>query len=598
MNFKDVQFGDTARNKMLEGINVLANAVRATLGPKGRNVVIKRKFSGPHITKDGVSVAREIHLRDEFMDMGAQLVLEASVQTNTHAGDGPQPLSAKILTPTGFTTMGELTVGQLICGTNGSYQTVEEIFEKGIREVYEVTFSDDQVVECCSDHLWSVMDNSGHPKRKVMPLRELIPTYKVIKPNHVGYAYYMPRNIPEMVAQTVPLHPFLMGVLIGGGSLTGETIEISLGLNKEWIIDSLIVPEGIEKKVTWVEEKNYFRVKLQGKTKNGNSLVDIVKSLGLDVKSKDKFIPEIYLNNSIVNRSFLIEGLVATDGYFNSHGMLEYSTISEQLAKDFHQLKLSLGRHTKISPLERTSNSYSNTPIYRLCERQGYNYGIKIVDIKATGRFEPMRCIRVSNEDHLYITNDYIVTHNTTTSTVLAQAIINEGIRYIDKGVGSVDIKRGIDMATNHIIDLLKEKAIPIAGQEDLIKIAKISANSDPIIAGLITQALQEVGSDGVINVERGGYKDELEIVSGMRISKGWVNSHFLTQPDKMITELNKPYIVLIDKEANDVNELVRLLNFLAEDKRPAVIVAHSFSDEVLSLLAINVRQGNISVCP
>lgn len=274
MNFKDVQFGDTARNKMLEGINVLANAVRATLGPKGRNVVIKRKFSGPHITKDGVSVAREIHLRDEFMDMGAQLVLEASVQTNTHAGDG------------------------------------------------------------------------------------------------------------------------------------------------------------------------------------------------------------------------------------------------------------------------------------------------------------------------------------TTTSTVLAQAIINEGIRYIDKGVGSVDIKRGIDMATNHIIDLLKEKAIPIAGQEDLIKIAKISANSDPIIAGLITQALQEVGSDGVINVERGGYKDELEIVSGMRISKGWVNSHFLTQPDKMITELNKPYIVLIDKEANDVNELIRLLNFLAEDKRPAVIVAHSFSDEVLSLLAVNVRQGNISVCP
>jgi len=274
MNFKDVQFGDNARNKMLQGINVLANAVRATLGPKGRNVVIKRKFSGPHITKDGVSVAREIHLRDEFMDMGAQLVLEASVQTNTHAGDG------------------------------------------------------------------------------------------------------------------------------------------------------------------------------------------------------------------------------------------------------------------------------------------------------------------------------------TTTSTVLAQAIINEGIRYIDKGVGSVDIKRGIDMATNHIIELLKEKATPIAGQEDLIKIAKISANSDPVIASLITEALEQVGSDGVINVERGGYKDELEIVSGMRLSNGWVNAHFLTQPEKMITELNEPYLVLIDKEVNDVNDLLRLLNFLMEDKRPAVIVAHKFSDEVLSLLAINVRQGNISVCP
>ena len=142
MNFKDVRFGESARNKMVEGVNILGNAVKATLGPKGRNVVIKRKFTSPHVTKDGVSVAKEIHLRDEFQDMGAQLVLEAAVQTNTHAGDGPQPYHAKILAPKGFTTMGELVVGQLICGTNGSYQTVEEIFEKGIRQVYEVTFSD------------------------------------------------------------------------------------------------------------------------------------------------------------------------------------------------------------------------------------------------------------------------------------------------------------------------------------------------------------------------------------------------------------------------------------------------------------------------
>lgn len=598
MNYKDIQFGDNARNKMLEGVNILANAVRATLGPKGRNVIIKRKFTGPHVTKDGVSVAKEIHLRDEFQDMGAQLVLEASVQTNTHAGDGPQPLNAKVLAPNGFTTMGELTVGQLICGTNGSYQTVEEIFDKGIREVYEVTFSDGQVVECCSDHLWNVVDISGRPKRKVVPLRELIPTYKTVKPNHTEYVYYTPRNIPEMEAQVIPLHPFLLGVLIGDGSLTGETIEIALGLNKEWVIDSLVLPEGIEKKVSWVEDKNYFRVKLQGKTKNGNSLVDIVKSLGLDVKSKDKFIPSIYLNNTIENRSYLIEGLGATDGHFNNRGLLEYSTISEQLAKDFHQLMLSLGRHTRINLVQRNGNSYSDTPIYRLYERRGYNHGVKIVDIKATGRFEPMRCIRVSNDDHLYITNDYIVTHNTTTSTVLAQAIINEGIRYIDKGVGSVDIKRGIDLATQHIITLLKEKSTPVNGQEDLIKIARISANSDQVIADLITEALEQVGSDGVINVERGGYKDELEIVSGMRLSSGWVNSHFLTQQDKMTVELEKPYIVLIDKELNEINDIIRLLNFLNEDKRAALIVAHKFSDDVLGMLALNVKQGNLKVCP
>ena len=185
MNFKDVRFGESARNKMVEGVNVLGNAVKATLGPKGRNVVIKRKFTSPHVTKDGVSVAKEIHLRDEFQDMGAQLVLEASVQTNYHAGDG------------------------------------------------------------------------------------------------------------------------------------------------------------------------------------------------------------------------------------------------------------------------------------------------------------------------------------TSSSCVLAQAIINEGIRYIEKGVGSVDIKRGIDLATNHIVELIKEKTRPIEGQEDLIKIARISANGDDVIANLISSALEQVGVDGVINVERGSYQDE-----------------------------------------------------------------------------------------
>ena len=598
MNFKDVKFGDDARIKMIQGVNILGNAVRATLGPKGRNVVIKRKFTGPHVTKDGVSVAKEIHLRDEFQDMGAQLVLEASVQTNANAGDGPQPLTAKVLTPDGFTTMGELKVGQLICGTNGSYQTVEEIFEKGIREVYQVTFSDNQVVECCLDHYWTVVDNRGRPKTTTVQLKDMLSTFKQVKNGSNFYSYYVQRTIPELKDKELTIHPFLLGVLIGDGYLTGETIEISLGLSKEWVINSLLLPAGIEKKVKWNDKKNYFRVKLQGKTPDGKTMVDLVKELGLNVKSADKFIPKNYLYGSIETRSYLVEGLAATDGYYNKRYNLEYSTISKQLAEDFHSLMLSLGRSTKIEYRERTGDSYSDNPIYRMYEREGYQHGIKIVDIRSTGRFEDMRCIRVSNDDHLYITDDFIVTHNTTTSTVLAQAIINEGIRYIDKGVGSVDIKRGIDLATQHIVELIKEKSIPVAGQSDLIKIARISANNDPVIAGLITDALEAVGSDGVINVERGAYKDELEIVSGMRIDSGWVNSHFLTQQDKMVAELDKPYIVLIDKELDNVNDILRLLQFINEDKRSAVIVAHKFSEEVLGMLAINVKQGNLKVCP
>lgn len=597
MNFKDVRFGDQARLKMIEGIDVLANAVKATLGPRGRNVVIKRKFTGPQITKDGVTVAKNIHLRDEFMDMGAQLILEAASQTNEHAGDGPQPLSAKILTPDGWTTMGELKVDQVICGTNGSYQTVDTIFDKGIREIYQVTFSDDQVVECCLDHLWTVVDNSGRPTKKTLPLRRLISDYKSANDKFTTYRYYVPNHIPEMESRLIPIHPFTLGVLIGDGSLTGETIEISLGLNKEWVINALILPEGIEKKVTWVEDKNYFRIKLQGKTVNGNTMVDLIKSLKLDVKSADKFIPEDYLFNTISHRHDLLEGLTATDGHINTRLLLEYSTISEQLAKDVHQLILSLGRHTKIDFVERKGNSYSDTPIYRLYERQGYNHGIKIVDIKTTGRFEETKCILVSNDDHLYITNDYILTHNTTTSTVLAQAIIKEGIRYIDRGVGAVEIKRGIDKATEFVINRLKQQAVPISGNDDLIKIARISANSDDVIANLITQALDVVGRDGLITVERGGSIDELEISTGMRFSRGWVNSNF-TGGSNLLAEYERPMIVLLDKPADNFAELERVLNIASADKKPMLLIAHSFSDEVMNILVSNHRSGNLTVCP
>lgn len=272
MNYKDVRFGEEARSKMIEGINVLANAVKATLGPRGRNVVIKRKFSAPQVTKDGVTVAKHIHFRDEFMDIGSQMVLEAATQTNTHAGDG------------------------------------------------------------------------------------------------------------------------------------------------------------------------------------------------------------------------------------------------------------------------------------------------------------------------------------TTTSTVLAQAIINEGVRFIDKGVGSVEIKRGIDKASAYLVELLKEVAIPVSNENDLINIARISANSDDVIANLITSALDQVGSDGVINVERGGYKDTLEISSGMRFASGYINSNF-SNNDKLTADLPEPYIILIDKEVND-NDLIRCLTICLEDQKPGVIVAHKFNDDAIAILVKNFKEGRVNICP
>ena len=120
MNTKDILFSDEARQKMREGVNILANAVKVTLGPKGRNVGISRQYGVPHITKDGVSVAKEIFLKDKFQNMAAQLVKEVATKTADVVGDGPQPLYSKVLTPNGFVCMGDLTVGDIICGTNGT----------------------------------------------------------------------------------------------------------------------------------------------------------------------------------------------------------------------------------------------------------------------------------------------------------------------------------------------------------------------------------------------------------------------------------------------------------------------------------------------
>lgn len=599
MQAKKIIFGADARALMLEGADILARAVTATLGPRGRNVIIKKAYGVPHITKDGVSVAKEVVLEDEFQDMGSSLILDAASRTNETVGDGPQPLYAKVLAPHGFTTMGELKVGQLICGTNGSYQTVEEIFKKGEKEVYEVEFSDGQIVECCIDHLWSVIDNSGRPKRITAPLSYLISTYKTKKPNHNEYHYYVSKTIPEMERRAITIHPYTLGVLIGDGALTGDTIEISLGLNKEYVIDSLVLPTGIEKKVTWCEDKNYFRVKLQGRTPNGHTMVDLIKDLGLNVYSGEKFIPENYLFNCIETRSFLVEGLVSTDGYFNSRNMLEYTTVSKQLAHDFHQLMLSLGRSTKIDLVERKegSGSYSNKPIYKMYERQGYTHGIKIVDIRATGRFTEMQCIRVSNEDHLYITDDFITTHNTTTSTVVANAILQEGNRYILNGSDPMDIKRGMDIALMEVLDLLPKVAISVATKEQIIAVAKISANNDVKIAKLITEAIEAVGKDGLITVERGGSKDEIETINGFNIDEGYLTPTSITNQSRMVVEYNNPYIVLIDHEVNTPDDILRVLEIARADKVPMIIIAHSFSDEVIELINLNNLKGVFSVC-
>ena len=138
MSFKDLRYKEQSREALERGINKVADAVKVTLGPKGRVVVMGRQFGGPAITKDGVSVAKDIKLEDPFENLGAQLIQEVASKTNDETGDGPQPLYSKILTPNGFVEMGSLKIGDKICGTNGSIQEVVGIFPKGIKQVFKI----------------------------------------------------------------------------------------------------------------------------------------------------------------------------------------------------------------------------------------------------------------------------------------------------------------------------------------------------------------------------------------------------------------------------------------------------------------------------
>ena len=362
-----------------------------------------------------------------MQNIGAQMVKQVANKTCEDAGDGPQPLWSRILTPTGWVKMGDIKVGDTICGTNSSTQTVVGVYPKGEKEIYKMVFANKRVVECCEDHLWSYTNPSGRVRTRTV--KEMMKDYK--KPNKDGsytFKYYVPNTVVEFTEQELPLDPYLVGVLIGDGSLCDSgTIEICIGYNKKHIIDSLVLPSGIEMNVTDCSYRNCYRIKIKGIGDDGKTMREYLEDIGLrNKKSEDKFIPSVYLYNTVENRKKLLQGLIDTDGHVNKRGLFEFSTINERLADDYCELMWSLGRITEKSIRERKEGcgSFSNKPIYRLYERSGYKRGIKLIDIIPTGEKTEMQCIKVSNDDELYITDNYIVTHNTTTSTILANAIV------------------------------------------------------------------------------------------------------------------------------------------------------------------------------
>ena len=185
----------------------------------------------------------------------------------------------------------------------------------------------------------------------------------------------------------------------------------------------------------------------------------------------------------------------------------------------------------------------------------------------------------------------------TTTATVLAQAIVNEGLKAVAAGMNPMDLKRGIDKAVSAVVTELKNLSKPCETSKEIEQVGTISANSDSIVGQLIAQAMEKVGKEGVITVEDGtGLDDELAVVEGMQFDRGYLSPYFINKPETATVELDNPYILLVDKKVSNIRELLPVLEGVAKAGKPLLIIAEDIEGEALATLVVNTMRGIVKV--
>jgi len=186
----------------------------------------------------------------------------------------------------------------------------------------------------------------------------------------------------------------------------------------------------------------------------------------------------------------------------------------------------------------------------------------------------------------------------TTTAVLLAQIMITEGLKNITAGSNPIEIKKGIDIATEKVIDLLKRKSVPVREKEKIKQVATISANNDEKIGELIAQAMEKVGAKGVITVEEAkSIETYLELVEGMQFDKGYLSPYMITDAEKMDVSFEEPYLFITDKSITTIKELIPILELTSQEGKPLVIIAEDIEGEALTTLVINLIRGAIKVC-
>ena len=185
----------------------------------------------------------------------------------------------------------------------------------------------------------------------------------------------------------------------------------------------------------------------------------------------------------------------------------------------------------------------------------------------------------------------------TTTATVLAQAIVKEGAKSVAAGANPMDLKRGVDQAVHAIVEQLKSKSKKVTNNEEIAQVGTVSANGDTEIGKMIAEAMEKVGKEGVITVEEAkSMETELDVVEGMQFDRGYISPYFITNADKMVAELEEPYILIHEKKLASLQPLLPLLEAVVQSSKPLLIIAEEVEGEALATLVVNKLRGGLKV--
>ena len=366
-----------------------------------------------------------------------------------------QPLNSKILTLDGWVNMGDLKIGEEVASIDGKKSIVNGIFPQGEKDIYEIIFSDGRKARCCKEHLWNVFDYR-HKCWKTINTEKMMEWLKLDMP------FYIPLFSGEYgVHKDLPIDAYILGCLLGDGGISQKNVNLTSADEGILIEFEKRLPDHLT--LSSVNGKYDFRIKNKQK-KNTNSLKEELDKLGLMGKnSETKFIPEIYLNSSFNQRVDLINGLLDTDGWARAKGA-EFCTVSKDLAYKMQYLIRSIGGICTIKE-KVTSYSYNGIKkqgklayrcfirhpepsiLFKLSrkkcafEKRTNGCRLNVVEINLIG-IEESQCISVSHDSHLYITDDFIVTHNTMLAGSISHNLQASGQRhmYLALEMGSDEI--------------------------------------------------------------------------------------------------------------------------------------------------------------